>query len=341
MSRLTSVAFFGMLLVTAISWIATVAMTATLNESDQAGNGLSYSFAMIGVFATWTLLAVLLLFAFRQTPAPGWAVGLSLVAVPLGAAACLTVINLLKDNRDFPAQWPIVVLVVAPLLLMAFALWACVPSARALMAPMFVHRTVFAAVILLSIVPFPLRGAQKKRQATAHDQLVSDVAVQQANEQQQLRARFEALTVASSLSDVLAFISNGSGMRDEALAKARTLVHRQENAIAMLRVRDESIMGELRNLNLEVTPELCTPATEFLRLHALDPQGHPANNNSHFLVAAQYLDKYVFGMQWLAERGCAMRPAIDSYRATAMLYPDSPERQEFLDRLAHFESVAR
>lgn len=341
MSRLTSVAFFGVLLLAAVSWLATVATTATLNESDKAGNGLSYSFGMIGVVVTWVLLGALLVFAFRQAPAPGWVIGLGVLALPLGAAGCMTVINLLKDNHDFPAQWPIVVIVVAPLLLIAFAVWACVPTVRALVAPTTMHRFALTAAIALSALPFPLRVAQKKRQAAAHANAVAELATQQAHEEQQLRARFDSLTDAASLSDVLAFISNGSGMRDLALEKARTLVHRQEHAIAMLKVRDESIMGELRNLNLEPTAELCAAATEFLRLHALDPRGHPANNNNRFVVAAQYLDKYTFGMQWLAERHCTMHEAIEGYRATAMKYPDSPERKEFLDRLAHFESIAQ
>ncbi|MBC8085941.1 MAG: hypothetical protein H7Z40_01650 [Phycisphaerae bacterium] len=335
-----TVAFFLLFALGTICWLATVATAASLNSSDQAGNGMSYGFAMIGVIVTWSTLALLLLFAFNRISAPGWITALAILSVPLSAAAAVTVVNLLKDNRDFIGQWPLVTVVVVPLLILLFALWAVVPAVQAMASREVVLPAVWMAVLLLAVIPFPLRAVQKTRQARERQAFTTTVNNAEAEEHAAWRARFDAVHADAHLRDVLAFTTNGSNMRDEALARARTLPARQQNALEMMNRNEGAVMSELRNLALEHTAELCTEATEFLRRHAVDSRSRVSSDNGRFIVAAQELDKYIFGMQWLAERGCAVNEATAAYRETANLYPDSPERAEFLSRLELFGTTA-
>ena len=55
-SRVTSAVFIAVGLATTLAWLATVATALSLNESDNAGNGMSYSDAIIGVIITRALL---------------------------------------------------------------------------------------------------------------------------------------------------------------------------------------------------------------------------------------------------------------------------------------------
>jgi len=339
-SRTMTVTFFVWLALGVACWLATLALAATLNNSDQAGNGLSYAFAMIGIVMTWSIIAFLLVLAFRSASAPGWVITLAVVATPLSAASAMTVVNLLKGNRDFAGQWPIAALVVAPLLLMLFAVWATRPGMHALVSPRVMFPTVWLSIVALSIIPFPLRAAQKKRQAKQRQTELVASSGREVSRKQAWQTQFDALTDSAHLREVLAFASNESNMRDVALAKARTLSNRQQNALQMLQQGETALMSDLRNLALNPTPELCTLATEFLRLHAVNYQGRAVWDDKRFVVAAQELDKYLYGMQWLAEGGCSLRTALDAYRVTAQAYDDSPERAQFLARLDVFATTA-
>lgn len=341
MSRTLTVVFFLLFAFGTLCWLLTVATTASLNSSDQAGNGMSYGYALIGVIVTWSVLAVLLAVTIGKSSPPWWITALAVVSVPLSAAAAVTVVNLLRNNRDFAGQWPIVTLVAAPLLMLFFALWSAQPALQTLVSRNFVFPAIWISVILLSVLPFPLRTSQKKRQARQRAEYATTLTNRDADERQTWRAQFDALSDTAHLRELLTFASNGSNLRDEALAKARTLPARQQHAVEMLKQNDGLVMSELRNLALESTPELCTHATEFLRMHAVRYQSRVTADNKRFIVAAQELDKYHFGMQWLVERGCAMTSAIDAYRETANLYPDSPERTQFLSRLDSFVTTAK
>lgn len=335
-----TIVFYVVFAAAFVCWLATVAMSATLHESDQAGNGMTYSFATLGAGITWILIAVLMLMAFRNVDAPTWSKIAALVGVPLSGVTAIVAIQMLKDRSDFPGQWPIGMILVPALLMFAFALWTKVENVRELVQPEIVFPSVWSTIILLSIFIHPFRIGQKATLAERHKAAMQQHAADALSERQLWQLKFDAISDSSHLREVLAFRVNGSDMRDAALARARTLPNRQNDAIEMLSANDEQVMGELRNLELNATPELCAAATEFLRQQAVGYRGRVASDNNRFIVAAQSLDKYLFGMQWLAERGCSMKAATDAYRETAMAYPDSPERATFLSRLEGLTSTA-
>lgn len=334
MSRVTTVVFLALVVAATLAWLATVATTLSLHQSDNAGTGMSYGFATIGVIITWALLAALLVIGVSHVARPAW-LPLAMLIGHLGsAAAAITVINLLKDDAHFPAQWPIVTLIVAPLLMIAFAVWSAFPSVRQLGEPRVMFGGVWSAVLLLSVLPFPVRVAQTNRLAQQRAAYLSAQANRDADAQSNWRNDLAVLPDTAPLSAFLALTSRSTEMREAVLERVKTLPNRQRDAVAMLQAREAIAMGELRNLGLEVTPELCQSGVEFLRLHAVDHRVKRANYNDRFVVAAQDLDKYLFGMQWLAERKCDVSAAVNAYKETALLYPDAPERAAFLANIA-------
>lgn len=333
MSRVTAVVFGIALAAATFAWLATVATALSLHQSDNAGNGMSYSFGTLGVIITWVLLAIVLLMAFRHITYPTWLPLVAAVGLLGSGAAAFTVFNLLKDNGHFPAQWPIVTLIVAPLLMLGFAAWAAFPSVQRLVEPRLMFIGAWSAVLVLSALPFPVRVAQTKRLTRERETYMRAQETREAEERANWRNDLTTLSDTAPLSEFLALTTRSTEMREAVLARVQTLPNRQRDVVTMLKARDGSAMGELRNLGLEITPELCERGVEFLRSHAVDYRGKRNNDNNRFVIAAQELDKYLFGMQWLAERKCNVTPAVNAYKETALLYPDSSERAAFLARL--------
>lgn len=333
MSRLSAVIFAAVLIATVVAWLATVAATLSLHQSDNAGNGLSYSFANIGVVITWVLLGVLLFMSLSRVETPSWTSPVAFVSLIASAAAAITVVSLLKDDGKFTAQFPIVTMIVAPLLMIAFAVWAAYPSVQRFIDARTISFGVWGAVLLLSIVPFPLRSVQKRRLAEQREAYTAGQAANTKDDQDAQQAQLAALSNNSHLRDFLALTTVSTEMRNAVLLRVQSLPNRQKEVVEMLNVGEGVAMGELRNLSLEITPELCVSGTEFLRQHAIGYRDKVGTNNNRFVVAEQELEKYLFGMQWLAERKCDVRSAVAAYRETAMAYPESPERDQYVKRL--------
>lgn len=337
--RVSNVALGAVLLCAALAWLATIAITLTLHQSDPAGNGLSYSYATIGAGVMCILVAIALLIGLSHVARPPW---LSIVAF-LGFAStsisAFTVINLLKEENAFTANWPIVSLVVPTLLILAFAAWASFPTVQRLAEPRVMFTSLWIGVIAFSSLPVPVRAAQKSRIAAARLQQARAVTDRDAEESALNLGALTALPDTAALSAFLDLATRSTEMRTAVLSRVSSLPNRQRDAIAMLKARDERVMGELRNLALEPTPELCENAIAFLTEHAFAHRAKLADYNNRFVVAEQDLEKFLFGMQWLAEHRCDVRPAVTEYKASAMLYPEAPERAKFLARLDAIASL--
>src|SRR5258706_4360816 len=114
----------GLVGLSVLLWVALVANVATFGQSDPAGRGLADSFASLTVIALWIVLAILVAVAATKGRAPGWTKVALLILVPASGAAALGALYLLSSHAVSPAKWPIVVPALAPLCLIAYALWA-------------------------------------------------------------------------------------------------------------------------------------------------------------------------------------------------------------------------
>ena len=122
MSRLTTIVFTALVAAATLAGLATVAIALSLHQTDSAGYGMSSSYAMNGAIITWVLPTVVLVIGLAHVARPAWTPWLVLPGFTLSKAAALTVINVLKDDAHVPAQWPMVTLIGAPLLVLEFAM---------------------------------------------------------------------------------------------------------------------------------------------------------------------------------------------------------------------------
>jgi hypothetical protein len=322
-----------------LSYLILLALLTTLNQSDAAGNGLTYSYAMLVAFALWGLVALLTIVAMRAGGTPAWVKGAAVVLLPLGLAATTTTIGLLR-GRGGASGWPIVVPAVVPALIIAYGAWLSIPALHARLSADVAHRMVWGTVLVLSIVPFPLQRARRGREETTQAEREAAGRAREDAERRELEARLDSLTPDRPLRDWLAFAAAGHDLRERTLERIRELPGRQREAETMMGDDRALLMSELRNLGLEATPALCRSANDFLVQHAESFRSRAATTARYEIEGAS-IERYLFAMQWLAANGCEVGPAADAYGDVVRLYPAAPDREQFLARLASFRAPAR
>jgi hypothetical protein len=161
--------------------------------------------------------------------------------------------------------------------------------------------------------------------------------VEQAKEaelkHQENLARFQKLTPESSLWDWLQFTTNGNELRDSAFAGIRQLPRRQADAEEMIGLGLDLPMMELSHLDLQITPKFCGIARQFLRKDA-ESFRPKTSEPAPYQVVAFRMERHLLTLRWLEAHDCDCDAAVTAYETTARLYPDSPERAQYLATLA-------
>ena len=230
--------------------------------------------ALISGALLWVVLGVLLLIASARGGLRGRVAWAALLLHPLAGAAAVVAVLTLSAGTDAP-QWPIVPLIVLPLLLGFFAVWVQRPPWLAGLPPAFTS-CHGAAIWGLVFVPVgrragyvPLHDAQVARRAAAVRRDVAAAAAEAALASRQANLdRFQHLTDASPLWDWQAFIGTGNALEAQAVARVRVLPHRQDDAEAMLRDGKDFPLLHIRELDLQATAAFCASASAFLTANA-------------------------------------------------------------------------
>jgi hypothetical protein len=139
--------------IAAFLWIGLVATVATINGNDAAANGLSEYYAVFGSIGLWLLLAVIMIIAGIRGGMSVRSAICAVVLLPASCAATIAAIAILKDATE--SRWPIVVPVLAPMLLLSYAVWLYFPRVRALVAAQTVEAVTWGVLLLLSVAPWP------------------------------------------------------------------------------------------------------------------------------------------------------------------------------------------
>jgi hypothetical protein len=304
-----------------------------MNQSDAAGNGLSYSFGMLAAIVLWVLLAVLLVIAGRRAPISGWSRIAMLLLHPLSLAACLAAITLLRGRPSPATRLPMLVPVLAPLLMVGFASWSTGPALRAALPAPVAGGITWGVILVLSILPWPLRARQATDAAANRARIEGQAREEETLAAEQNAQRFHALTPASPLREWLAFTTGGNPLREEAFAAIRQRPRRQAEAEELIRGGDELPLLELTHLDLAPDAELAAVARDFLAKDAESLRPTKDRVLTYDQIAFR-VERHLPAMDWLARHGCDIGTALDAYETTARLYPDSPARAQFLAKLA-------
>ena len=333
MKRAVSFLNLVLLLVAVFLWLAMVAISATMNESDAAGRGMANGFAVVTAIGLWIVLAILVLMTVTRPEVPGLTKVIALVLVPASFAAALATISVLAGVRGQATGWPIVILAALPFLILTYVMWVISPAVRGVLPVPLMERGVWGLVLALSLIPWPLLRAKNSRDAAVREKYEAAAKAEEDSVATALESQLNSLNADTPLRDWLAFATAGNDMREQTLEGIRALPNRQRQAEALEGDDMANLMYELRNLGLEATPKLCKSANDFLVNHA-ESFRQKAATTARYEIEGSAIEKYLFAMQWLHENRCNIGPAIDAYADVVALYPAAPDREQFLARLA-------
>jgi hypothetical protein len=322
------------LLLTVLLWAAVIANSATLNSSDPAGNALSSAYGVFLVLALWALLALLLIIAGSRGGMPGWTRVAALLLVPASSAATLAALNLMSGQPGL--RWPLVLPVLAPVLLLAFAAWCYFPAAQARVPGIYAGSAVWGTLLLLALLPLPLLMTRKRVGRDRQEQVKTEWAIDstrqgEARTQENL-ANFQKLSPESRLWDYMPFTWDDNPLREQALERARLLPTRQADAEQMLADGHGFPLLEIQDLNLVPTPSFCQKAAALLVQHAEEWRATAALRPAYETRSAK-IEQYLGAMGWLRGNGCDISGVLRATEATVRSYPAGPGRDLFLEAL--------
>lgn len=290
-------------------WAMQLALLTDLTGSDAAGNALTQAYAAIAVILLWVLLAALTLIAFFKGAMPTAAAIAALILIPVSGDVALSVLELLRAPELAPYRWPIIIPVLAPPIMVAFAFWALLPGIHARIPAIYAGSIAWGAIFLLCIalVPFEqMRGA-------VGDQME---AVRAKN-----AADFAKLTVDSPLWEWVPFLAvPDQTLVSNAVERIRHLERRQNDAELMLE-RGDFPLGRLGAFDLTPTPALCEKARKLLSQRA-EALALKEPNSRPFKEIAPAVDDAVSAMSWLIDYDCPCAEEAQTWETVAKAYRD-------------------
>jgi len=314
-------------------WAGLVGNLLTLSASDPAGRGLAEAYAAFIAIALWVLLGVLLLIAGVRGQMPSSAKAAGMLLFPLSGAAVLASLALLQHHPEGIQRWPLIIPVLIPPLMMAYAVWAWLPGLRAAVPPGVAGAVAGGAILLLSLAPWPriISNAKARNAAQSH---------QSREEKAEQQAAFDRLSAESPLADWQVFTEEGNPLRDRALERIRQSPRRQTDAEAMIGQRYSFPMLELPSLALQSTPALCQGADGFLQ-HEAD--FFRANNSqpTPFAVSGARIQRYLPAMEWLVAQRCDVGAGLAAIEAALREFPEvtSVEHAHFLAAIVRLRAA--
>ena len=237
---------------------------ANYNGEDRFSVAWAEFFVMLFGIPLWVTLGGLLLSAGRSGRMPVWARGPSAI---LHIAAAITVWAVTQVYIDADGGVSVVVPALLPPLIAGYAAAMRLPALARRLSPELVSRLAFVAGGVLIAAAIPL-GFLDKANLPAHvaadaarlDAVIAKQQADSAKARAEEEARFKALTPDSPLKDYLDYLlatSDGSAEHDAALAGARRVKTREDDAIQLLDQGRIDRLQELWEFDLEATPTLC------------------------------------------------------------------------------------
>jgi hypothetical protein len=135
-------------------WLALTATLLNLHSSDAAGNGLAQVYAVVNIVALWALLLICVIIAMAGEGGPGWMKAGAALLTLLSGAAAIAAFTLLTSRGHDAVRWVVIVPIVIPPLLIAYALWAFIPALRGALPVTGMALALGLPVIALTLAPW-------------------------------------------------------------------------------------------------------------------------------------------------------------------------------------------
>ena len=223
-----------------------------------------------------------------------------------------------------------------PPLLALLALWGRSPAWHGILPVGPTSAVLGSAIALLTVVPLamgwietmpnPERDARRAEQQRQYEQ-ETERAAQQAREEEE--ARFARLGPLSSLGDYLDFLPSGSTRHAEALAGARLVKSRNQDAVALLHEGRLEALEALWQLDLDPA-QVCEAYGAALQAQAMKIDRSQAS----YASAALDIEWQLANMKWLAAARCDLDQALALAEARVRAIADDVRLTGIADRVA-------
>lgn len=323
-------------------WAITFATAHDMHKSDAAGNAIAGAFASLEGIGLWILLFILLAIAAGQGKMPAWSAVAGFILVPASGFAAVTAIEFMVRNGHLRS--PLLMLVLAPGLMLAYCAWCFFPAFRSAVAPAPAGIAVWGAILLLLPLPWAARAAancERERELAAipkrTPEEIAEAKLQKETQDRQQRAdAFHALTPDSSLSQWWEYAGKEGEFRSQALEGARHVKSRQQDVVQMLAQGNHTLFLAIPRLDLQATPELEQAVRAFLLDQVRNLMPYDPSRSITTRIVTEWYAQYFPTIQWLIDNHRSCDAELDALAEAVRKYPDTPEREAFLAKLQSF-----
>jgi hypothetical protein len=330
--------FFCVLLgLTLLLWAG---MLSTFNRPAAPHDFGPAIFAVLSALVVWGLLAALLFLGAIKGEMPKWAKVLAWVLVPASLVAAVAAVDA-NSGHSLSSRLQLLVPAVAPLMIAAYASWAYFPAFRAAISPLAAGSSAWGVVLVLAFLPWVIMTLESRaHEAGMAEATAQALAYEGAGNRAASLERLQRLTPDSHLWDWLDLTDPRYGVREEALAGARALTHRQADADALLQGGAPGFMKDLPYLDLEPTPTIVAGHKKYLVDMVRGIQRDDAGSVKYSWVSFE-VDPYLPTIQWMAERHCDCSAEMAALEAAVRRYKGSPGKAECLAALAKAQATGK
>jgi hypothetical protein len=320
-----------LLIVAGFLYLAMVGSLTGMNETDAAGRGMAMGFGAIFGAALWLVLALLLLIAAINGAMPTMGKIGAAVLLPLSAVAASVAADLYSQGAD----WTFVIVLVLPLLLAGYALWARVPALHPALPPLQTTTLLGSLAVLLCVASLAgMQFASAAAPSPAAQAAAEKASAEALRQQEEAGIKREAEAFAklgpdSSLRDYLLYLPGGDSRSRDALAGARQVKSRQADAVALLNAGRLEALTDLFRLDLQPTPDLCQAYDNALANAA----SQVTKARSDYLSIAIDLEQQLPNIKWLVAGGCNLDGSLGLLVDHVHAVSDSERMQTFAKTL--------
>ncbi|MBS0224115.1 MAG: hypothetical protein JSR91_25615 [Proteobacteria bacterium] len=328
---------FILLGVAGLLYVLMLANLIDTGSTDPAGRGLDRAFAALTGLLLWIVLAILLVVGGVKGYMPLLAAMAAAILLPASAVAAIAAAELYEQQGG----WPILVPALLPPIFAFYALWARMPQLhKSFPVP---STSVYAGLAIIVMTAGPLAAkwyadwpdpVRKARQAAEERARQEEQQRQAEQVQARKAAAFARLGPQSSLADYLPYLQGEHG--HAALLGIRLVKSRQADAISLLEQGRIGDLTELREFNVEPTPELCQAYGKALTAAAAQVSPH---QRSDYLSAAMELERQLPNIKWLVGTRCDLGEALSLLETNVRAVADSPRLAQFADTLGKLRTI--
>jgi hypothetical protein len=309
-------------------------VTSSVEIGDRAmGQGFEWLYTIILFLLTWACLGGLLWSAKSVLPARA---GITLLVWLVSAGTVIASFSVLNPQ----VRWPIVMPAGVPLLLAIYVLGLSLAATRPFAARPSVSFGVSTVILLLTLsiwsAVFYRKIVEPSRQAAAYQAEMAN-PIKKAERREKSLAKLQTMTADQPLEQWMSLLEPENGVRAEAIEALRK-VERRQNDIEQLARHNGIFLAAVPELDLKLTPLLCSAITDFIwnRAFVRQLQGERGQR----FRTDESDDALAATVGWFQSRGCDCGPSLDKYAGDIRKsFKDSSERQAFLELLAKLQQT--